>query len=268
MSRSKIIVIVVTILVLISIPVAVILVMQRQEIRKKAAGQDLICQAVPNKNVEGISGLIRVTNNTSSAITMRTQQNRCAYKPYTGEPPNCNENPQQKLETVTANGSVDIPAWVPGNCEETQLDVWNNNVSGAKCWDPAGNHFWDQAMEVGANALAFVKVVNKGTYPNCAPSPSATPLPTSSPTSAPTATPTGTRTPTPTPSRTPTPRPGSTLTPTPRPTSTPTLIVIAPTAPPGSTPTPTTPPPVSGNLTPTILTILGGGVLLLVGLLL
>ncbi len=215
------------------------------------------------------------------------------------------DQPALRIVPIDPNQTVTFTMTV-NNCEIAQLDAYNEAAWGSyvdsnpndprACYNVRSNFTnptpparWPKgiAFAISQNSTGYIDGVGCPA-PTATPTPTITPtgvpptptgtlvptptttaipsptiggLPTNTPTPTRTPTPTPTRTPTPTPTRTPTPTPSRT--PTPKPTNTP-----VPTAPPGSTPTPTTPPPVSGNINPTIVTIIGGGILILVGLLL
>lgn len=180
------------------------------------------------------------------------------------------------------------------NCEIAQIDAENKfehpNDDPTECYNVASQYTnpppparWPGGISFGIaeNSTGYNVQTGQCPVPTNTPVPTATNTPTGTlaptptgtlqPTQTPSSTPTGTRTPTPTntPTRTPTPTPTRTptptpsRTPTPRPSNTP-----VPTTPPGASPIPTTPQPVSGNVNPTVITIVGGGILLLLGLLL
>lgn len=261
--RKTVIILVTTILILITIPIAIYLVLQRQEIRKKAAGEPLVCDPGP---VRYDSNTITVTNNSGNSINLDVQENLCDYKGESIPLPfgtQCNQF-SRRYSTSVANGETKKFSMTVPNCKIGQIDIIPTGVG---CYNNQENKPWEGGM-------AFALKANSTGYnPTTGTCPQATIPPTSIPTTQPSSTPINT----PTPSNT--PPPGSTNTPTPTRTPTPTNTppvgsvptstpTPTPTAPPGSTPTPTTPPPVSGGLGPTVLTIVGGGLLLLVGLLL
>lgn len=258
--RKTVIILVTTLLILITIPLAIFLVLQRQEIRKKAVGEPLVCDPGP---VRYDSNTVTVTNNSGASINLDVQENICDYRGESIPLPfgtQCNQFFRRYSSSVPNGDTKQFSMNVP-NCKIGQIDIIPVGVG---CYNNRENKPWLGGMAFALKANSTGYNSSSGTCPQATSTPTPSPTGTPRPTNTPTPIPGSTSTPTPT--RTPTPPPvGSvpTNTPTPTPTRTPT-----PTVPPGSTPTPTTPPPVSGNLAPTVLTILGGGLLLLVGLLL
>lgn len=297
---SKALLIIITLLILITIPVTVILVKQRQELRQKAVevgdGQ-LVCDSGPNPYD---SNTIVVTNKTGGAVdNLRSNIFRCAYDPvnhriregfYTCEPPevcaqktaDCQSGTwdpaNSKIEHTIAAGASETFTVVVNPCEVVQIDTENSTVhpseAPSECYNIRSAHTNPEPPNPWPGGIAFgIKANSTGYNPatNSCPTPTVTMTPTITPTTPITITATVT------PTKTPTLPPGTpTKTGTPTATIKPTNTIIAlapsntprPTAPPGSTPTPTAVPPVSGNSLPTILTIIGGGAILLLGILL
>lgn len=256
--RQTILLIVTTLFLLIALAATIFLVKQRQEIRKKAEVA-LICDPGPQRYD---SDSVTVTNNTGSVLNLEIQENLCDYNgegiplPFGTE---CNQFFSRYPATVADGATVIFQMTVP-DCKIGQIDII---PSGVGCYNNREDKPWEggMAFALKANPTGYDPVT--GTCPT--PSPTATPtsVPPSPTPTVPTSTPTGTLTPTPT--GTPTPPVGGQPTSTPTKTPTPTRT---PTPPPGATYTPTSPPPVSGNIAPTIITAIGGIILLLVGLLL
>ncbi len=289
LTRQKIIIFsTIVVFILIGIAVTVYVALQRQEPRKKAleVGENaLVCDPGPDPYD---STSIIVTNNTSETIE-RLVSNvfRCRYVPnkirkgYFFCDNTCNEatNPDCLNGTWDAAAST-ITSIAPGEtktftmtvnpCEIAQIDTYNEvehvEDSLLECTNlrsqytvPAGSRFpGGFGFAIDENSTGYDAAT--GTCP----------APTATPTSEPTVTPTATVTPTETPPPTEeTPTSTPVATPTSEPTATPTPVLIVevntPTPPPGSTPTSTPVPPVSGGLLPTILTILGGAAIVLIG---
>lgn len=252
---AQIVIIIGTILILASIPLTIFLVRQRQEIRKKAAAHEGYVTCNPGTNRYD-SNSITVTNRTQQTQTFTIQENLCDYTgqstPLT-DGDKCN-NYSNSYQQSVASGITHTFSMVIPDCKIGQLDVYYGCT-----------YLYDSSEQRWDGSFAFALKANRGNYdpatgrcptatfsPAATATPTRTPTPTTpsgTPTRTPTATPTGSRTPTPTGTRTPTP--------------TNTLI---PTSPPGTQPTATPTPPVTGNLAPTIITVIVGGLLLLVGL--
>lgn len=255
----KILTIITTVLVLISIPVAIILVSQRQEIRKKAAGEPDVTTCIVEGNRYD-SDTIRVINNTGVSTTHTIHRRYCIYQGESIPLPDgyeCNawEDPQagDEVVVVPAGGDQTYSINVP-DCKVGQIDITN-----CKCFDLTCSQDWSGAMAYAIKANSTGYDYNLGICPS---STTPTPSPTLTLSPTPTTPPGVTYTPTPiVPSRTPTPS----FTPTP---TTPPSATATPTVPPGATYTPTPIPPVSGGIIPTVATIIGGIVLILVGFLL
>ena len=260
---AQIVIIIGTILILASIPLTIFLVRQRQEIRKKAEGVNKIICVVDGDRYN--SNTIRVINNTNSQSTHTVSRRFCTLDPLTltPTPPDPLASDYQCLayddtgagdrtETVDANSTRSFTINIP-NCMVGQLDIRN-----CECFNLDCSQKWD-------DGIAYTMQVNKTGYDSS--KPRGQQCLGSTVTSTPTATPTRTPTPSGTPTPTATPTVTGTRTPTPTGTRTPTPTnTTAPTSPPGTQPTATPIPPVSGNLAPTIITIIAGGLLLLVGL--
>ncbi len=277
-----------------------------QDIRRIAAGPgdgQLVCNAGNNPYN---SNSITVQNNTSENVPVDSNVFRCVYKPnkvgigYTcetaqacadkGNPPQCDIGTwdQQASKQITMAPGQSMTFSVSANpCEIVQIDTYNPvdhavdvpvecyNVD-SQYTNPPPPDRWPGGIAFGISQNSTGYDASTDSCPQ--PTPTSTPTPTLTPTPPPgaTNTPTPTRTPTPsstptgpftpppptnTPTVTPTSPPGATATPTPPPVPTPT-----PTSPPGTTPTPTSPPPAPGTSLPTIITVVAGTVLLLIGL--
>lgn len=302
---SKIAIIASTLLALLVIPITVFMAVRyNQDIRRLAAGPgdgQLVCNAGNNPYN---SNSITVQNNTSENVPVDSNVFRCVYKPnkvgvgYTcetaqacaakGNPAQCDIGTwdQQASKQVTMSPGQSMTFSVSANpCEIVQIDTYNPVDHAVdvpvECYNVDSQYTNPPPPDRWPGGIAFGISQNSTGYDagtDSCPQPTSTPTPTPTPTSPPgaTNTPTPTRTPTPsstptgpftpppatnTPTRTPTLPPGATATPTPPPVPTPT-----PTLPPGTTPTPTSPPPAPGTSFPTIITIVAGTVLLLIGL--
>ena len=302
-STKKTITIIVIVLILLSIPIAVYLVQQRQEIRKKAVetgeGQ-LVCDSGPNPYD---SDTIVVTNNSTQSIDNVLVSNifRCEYSPgrvvegfYSCETQTeCDKKADDEnthcqvglwdqeasvIDFSLSSGQTRTMNVTANPCEIVQIDVYNKTVHetddptecyniGSQGTNPAPPNRWPGGIAFGIKQNPEGYNQTTGTCP----APTSTPTPTPTSTPVVTGTPPPTATPSPTPSGT--PPVGQPPTNTPTPSSTPTVPntptpTITPIPPAGSTPTPTSPPPVSGNNLPTIITIAGGLILVVVALLL
>ncbi len=292
--RQKLIILIIIIIILLTIPFTVILVKQQQELRKKAeevgAGQ-LVCDAGPNPYNSDTIVITNKTNQTINEITSVTFS--CTYAPdkikegyYKCETctdpdevnnPNCQVgqyDPQRSIVSFSLAPGESKTIQVKANpCEIVQFDAYNTDIhpedSPLECFNVQSQYTnpppparWPGGIAFAINANSTGYDPTTGTCPTPTPTETETPTPTTSTANTPTPTRTPTPTPTPSPTATPTPTtPTQPLNPTITPTPT-------PTKPPGTTPTPTKPPPVSGVTAPTVLTIIGGGLLLLLGLIL
>lgn len=257
----KLVIIILSILtILASIPVAIYLVRQRQEIRKRAAGE-FYCQRWSGGNYDkdlplgwfnpenpGNRTIHKIFYKGEVGLGWRTifwcdyskMEAKGRIKCETQDTDAYIKEPKNKaLYTTGPDGGYTPAPWElivhghhQGQCQIIQVDV-------SPCKD------WGTAYVIYANDICL------------SPTPTPTATPTLQPTSTPTPQPTATSTPTPTIRATPTPTPIPTSSPTPIPTSTPSPT---PTPVPTSTPTPgpTATPTPTPTATPTLPPCEGG----------
>ncbi len=263
---KKITLAIVLLIAIIAIPVSVYLVKQKQEIRKEAAGENqLVCDSGINRND---SSTIVVTNNTATTVPLEIQENLCPYAGQGVPVPdtfNCNDFYRKHFNSLQPGQTITFNMVVP-DCKIGQLDVQNSDVhqtdDASECFNVRDNKRWDGGIAFAkkANPTGYNQSTQSCTTPTGTPTPTNTPIPGVTNTPTPTITTAPTNTPT-IPIGAPTFTPAPTNTPRPTNTPVPTTATVA-------TPTPTSPPPVSGNISSTILTIVAGGALVLLGILL
>lgn len=208
-SKIKIIVgITILIFFLASISAGVFLVRQRQETRKKAAGEDqLICMPIDeNGNLTNEKygfNRIKVINNTSASVILWIQENICDYQGQEPAPPYvCNQYARRYNDTITSGEnktySIDVPCQKIGQLDVAQDDA-QMGAPTPDCYNLIDGKIWE-------GGIAFTLQANS----EICPTPTPTPGPTGTPTPTLTPAPTSTPTPIPTPTAKPTPAPEST----------------------------------------------------------